>query len=253
MTPTSLNNKKNKVFIKKIGDYIIYGVLLSGGLGTRMKLEIPKQFIKINNKPILAHCIEKFINVNSFKKIIVSSPNDYLKQTKELVNTYFPNNEKIVVIVGGKTRQETLMASLKYIKKIDQSTDITIINHDAARIFVSEDLIKKCIDYTDKFGSSSPIIPSTDVIIETNGDLVEKIPNRYDLFHVQTPQGFKLNEYLELINKLSEKEIEHIHEIIKVYHLNNKFIKLFDGEKSNFKITTPIDIKIAETLLKEGF
>lgn len=238
------------IFIILEGDFIIYAVLLSGGLGTRVGYDIPKQFININNKPILSYCIEKFIEINSFEKIIVSSPKNYFQETIDLVDKYFPNNDRIIVIFGGKTRQDTLMNSLDYIKMIDDSEDIIVVNHDAARIFVSQDQIIKCINYTKKFGSSSPIIPSTDVIIETNGELVENMPNRYDMVHVQTPQGFKLNEYLQLYNNLSQEDVENIHEIVKVYYLNNKFIKLFDGEKSNFKITNPIDIKIAESILK---
>ncbi len=212
---------------------------------------IPKQFIKINNKPLLSFCVEKFVNVKKFEKIIVSSPKDYLNETKKVINEFFPNNEDIIVVVGGKTRQDTLINSLEYIKSIDDSKDITVINHDAARIFVSTNQIKKCIYYTKEFGSSSPIIPSTDVIIEKDGESIKNMPNRYDLVHVQTPQGFELNEYLELYNKLPNDEVENVHEIVKVYYLNNKPIKLFKGEKSNFKITHPIDIKIAESMLKE--
>ena len=216
-----------------------------------MGYDIPKQFININNKPILSYCIEKFVELGEFKKIIVSSPKNYLKKTEEIVSEYFPDITNIVVILGGETRQDTLMNSLKYIKMIDDSEDLIIINHDAARIFVSPNQIKKCILYTKKFGCSSPIIPSTDVIIETNGDSVKNMPNRYDLFHVQTPQGFKLNEYLNLFNNLSSEEVENVHEIVKVYYLNKKFIKLFNGEKSNFKITNPIDIKIAKSILED--
>lgn len=229
---------------------MICAVLLAGGIGTRIGSNLPKQFIEINNKPILVYCIEKFVKVKEFDKIIVSSPKKYIEHTEKLIKDFF-SDKRLVVIEGGETRQETLLNSLHYIQQINGSEEVIVVNHDAARIFVSQDQIKKCIIYTKKFGSSSPIIPSTDVIIEVDDEFVKTMPNRYDIVHVQTPQGFKLNEYLDLFNNIPQKEIENIHEIVKVYYLNKKFIKLYDGEKSNFKITNPIDIKIAESILKE--
>lgn len=116
---------------------MVFAVLLSGGIGTRTGYDIPKQFIKINNKPLLAYCIEKFVIFEEFKKIIVSSPEEYLDETKELIDDYFPNEERIVVILGGETRQDTLMNSINYVNEINDCEDAIVINHDAARIFVS--------------------------------------------------------------------------------------------------------------------
>ena len=229
---------------------MIFAVLLAGGIGSRMGADVPKQFIEINNKPLLVYCIEKFVEVNEFDKIIVTSPKQYVDYTRRLTKKFF-SDERLIVIEGGKTRQDTLLNSIEHIKKNYDDEDAIIINHDAARIFVSPNQIIKCINYTKEFGSSSPIIPSTDVIIETEGESVKNMPNRYDMVHVQTPQGFKLNEYVDLFNRLTPEEVDNVHEIVKVYYLNSKFIKLFDGEKSNFKITNPIDIKVAEAIIKE--
>lgn len=227
-----------------------YAILLSGGIGSRTGLGIPKQFFEINNKPLLAYCIEKFIRIEEFKKIIVSSPKEYLNQTNELINTYFPNENRLVLIEGGQTRQDTLMNSINYIKELDDSNPV-VINHDAARIFVSIDQIEECIKWTKHYGASSPIIPSTDVIVEMKDNNVSRMPNRYDLVHVQTPQGFKLNDYLELFNNLKDDEIDKVHEIVSVYYRNDKNIYLFDGEKSNFKVTDITDIELAKVILSK--
>ena len=231
--------------------FMVYAVILSGGIGTRTGYDIPKQFIKINQKPLLAYCIEKFVMFDKFKKIIVSSPEEYLDETKELIMDYFPDEERIVVIVGGKTRQQTLMKSIDYVNKIKDSEDAIIVNHDAARIFVSYDQIEKCIEFTEKHGVSSPVIPSTDVIVESKGHNVLKMPDRYQMFHVQTPQGFWINEYLDLYSNLSQEDIESVHEIIKVYFLNDREVYLFEGDKANFKVTTSQDVKITKALLND--
>lgn len=230
---------------------MIYAVLLSGGKGTRMGFNVPKQFIEINNKPLLAYCIEKFVQFKQFEKIIISSPKEHISQTKDLINRFFPQNPKLVVIEGGETRQDTLMNSVHYIEEIDDSDEIFVINHDAARIFVSTDQIEKCIQHTLKYGAASPIIPSTDVIVETDGNSVSRMPNRYDLVHVQTPQGFELHEYVELFNDLDKDDIDSVHEIIRVYFLKNKHIFLFEGEKSNFKITNLIDLDVAKAIISK--
>lgn len=228
-----------------------YAVLLAGGIGSRVGANIPKQFIKINNKPLIVYCIEKFILLNEFKKIIVSSPKEYISQTKEFIDEFLPNEDRIVIIEGGETRQDTLLNSIYYIDKIKDCDNPIVVCHDAARIFVSEKLIKNCIDYTRKYGSSSPVVSTTDVIVEMENKTVTRMPNRYNLVHVQTPQGFKLTEYKNLFEKLSDDEKSDVHEIIKVYYLNNKEVYIFNGEKSNFKITTPFDIELAEFILKE--
>ena len=228
---------------------MVYAVLLAGGTGTRTGFKIPKQFIQINNKPLLSYCIDKFIQVSDFKKIIVSSPKQYLSETKKLIEDYYPEDKRLVVVEGGRTRQDTLLNSLDYIKKFDE--DCCVVCHDAARIFVSVKQIKDCIKFTKKFGSSSPIIPSTDVIIEINDDVISNMPNRFNMVHVQTPQGFYLNEYTDFFSNLSPDEKETVHEIIRVYFLNNEKVYLFDGEQSNFKITTSVDVELARQIINK--
>lgn len=230
---------------------MIYAVLLAGGKGTRMGFDIPKQFIEINNKPLLVYCIEKFVEVNQFEKIIVSSPKEFISKTKDIIQKFFKDEKNIVVIEGGESRQDTLMNSINYIEKIDDSDEIFVINHDAARIFVSLNQINKCIEYTKKYGAASPIIPSTDVIVEMNENAVSRMPNRYDLFHVQTPQGFELKNYLELYGELNKNEIDSVHEIVRVYFLKNKNIFLFEGEKRNFKVTNKIDLDLAKAIIND--
>lgn len=228
-----------------------YAVLLSGGIGTRTGYNMPKQFIEVKNKPFLAYCIEKFTPIEEFTKIIITSPSKYIEKTEELIEKYFPDDDRIIILKGGKTRQDTLMNSVKYIDKNKHSTDAIVINHDAARIFVSTNQIRKCIKYTKKYNSSSPVIPTTDVTIETKDNQVTKMPNRYTMKQVQTPQGFKLNEYQQLYKTLTKKEKDSVHEIIRVYYLKDKQVYLYDGEKSNFKITNPIDVEIARSILGE--
>lgn len=226
--------------------------MLAGGIGTRMGLDKPKQFEKVGDKPILIHSTETFLNVEEIDQVIVSSPKEYINQTKELINDYFPNNERVVVIQGGKTRNDTILNSIEYVKNNYESDDHILITHDAARIFVSENLVKKSIEHVKDHDAASPVIPAVDVIFESKeeGKLTD-IPLRKNLVHSQTPQSFKINRFMEIYNDLNEEEISKLDEAMMLFYLRDGDIKLFEGESSNFKITRNIDLKIAESYLDE--
>lgn len=227
--------------------------MLAGGIGTRMELDKPKQFEIVGDKPILAHSIGNFLKVEEIDKIIVSSPKEYIDTTKELVEKYFENNPRIVVISGGKTRNGTILNSIDYVKSNFNDDNPILITHDAARIFASPDLIKKSIVNVINHDAASPVIPAVDVIFESKkeGKLTD-IPLRENLVHSQTPQSFKINKFLEIYEDLSEDEIAKLDEAMMLFFLRDGDIKLFEGESSNFKITRNIDLKIAEAYLKEN-
>lgn len=226
--------------------------MLAGGIGNRMGLNKPKQFEIVGNKPILIHSTETFLKVKEIDKIIVSSPKEYINETKELIHYYFPNNPRIVVILGGKTRNDTILNSIAYIEDNHEKGDHILITHDAARIFASKKLIEKSIENVKNHDAASPVIPAIDVIFESRekGKLTD-IPLRENLVHSQTPQSFKINKFMEIYNDLNQEEIDKLDEAMILFFLRNGDIKLFEGENSNFKITRKIDLKIAEAYLEE--
>ena len=231
---------------------MIFVAMLAGGIGTRMGLDKPKQFEKVGGKPILVHSTEKYLNIDKIDKVIVSSPKEHLNETKKLIEEYFPNNDRVVVISGGKTRNDTILNSIKYVKDNYDDDDPILITHDAARIFVSEDLIKKSIVNVKTHDAASPVIPAVDVIFESKeeGQLTD-IPLRKNLVHSQTPQSFKINKFMNIYEDLNEEEINKLDEAMMLFYLRDGDIKLFEGESSNFKITRNIDLKIAEAYLNE--
>ncbi len=229
---------------------MFFAAILAGGKGNRLDLGFPKQFYEINGKPLLAYCIEPFLKVEKLDKVIVSSPKDHLDQTNDLVSKYFNNDERIAVIEGGETRNGTILNSIYYALENGADGDSVLTTHDGARIFVTPKLIEDSLTFAEEYGASSPVIPATDVIFESRekGKL-NKIPQRKFLVHAQTPQAFKINAFLDIYNDLSEDEIELLDEAMMLFYLRNKPVHLFEGDASNFKVTKPFDIKIAETIL----
>ena len=230
---------------------MIFAAILAGGIGNRLDVGIPKQFFKINDKPLLAYCIAQFLKVENIDTIIVSSPKDYMDETQKLVNDYF-DSDRLVVIEGGKTRNDTILNSIEYAMENGADENSIMITHDGARIFVSPKLIEESIVYAQEYGAASPAIPATDVIFQSkeNGKLTD-IPERKYLYHAQTPQSFKIGEFIRIYDDLSDDEIKLLDEAMMLFHLREKEVYLFEGESSNFKITRPFDIKIAESILND--
>ena len=183
---------------------------------------------------------------------VPNCPKKCIDKTRTLMEEYFPQNDRIVVIEGGATRNETILNSIRYMKDQNCEKDSILVTHDASRIFVSEVLIEDSIKYSIEVGAASPVIPATDVIFESKeeGKLTD-IPLRKNLYHSQTPQSFNIDKFLEIYEDLSEDEIAKLDEAMMLFHLRGADVKLFPGDQGNFKITRPFDIVIAESIFKD--
>lgn len=230
----------------------IYGVVLAGGKGTRMgNVEKPKQFMEIGNKPIIVHTIEKFVANVQFEKVLVLSPKQWIKHTQDLIRKYIPNHERVVVIEGGTTRNETIMNAISYIEKEGRLNEETIIvTHDSVRPFVTHRILEENIRYAQEFGACDTVIPATDTIVESREhQLITSIPDRSTMYQGQTPQSFKALHLRELYNSLSATEKEILTDACKILVIKGEQVHLVDGEESNIKITYPYDMRVAEALL----
>ena len=109
---------------------MIFGAVLAGGIGSRMgNVEKPKQYLNIAGKPIIIHTLEKFYVNDKFEKIIVLCPNQWVNHTENLIKKYIGENDKIVVISGGSTRNETIMNAIAYIEEHYTIDDDSVLLH----------------------------------------------------------------------------------------------------------------------------
>ena len=233
---------------------MIFAAILAGGIGSRMgKTDTPKQFLSLGNKPIIIHTIEKFIINSKIDKIIVLTPKEFDSHTNNLIDEYIPNTEKISVISGGETRNDTLKNSIEYIENnfgIDE--DSIIITHDSVRPFVTHRIIEDNIDAAKKYGACDTVIPATDTIVESvGGETISNIPVRDNYYQGQTPQSFNIKKLFELICSLSEEESDLLTDACKIFTLKGEDVYLVDGEVTNIKITYPYDLKLANTILED--
>ena len=230
----------------------IYGVILAGGQGTRMgNADKPKQFLTVGEKPVIIHTIEKFIINSHFTEIVVLVPKSWLAYTKDIIRKYIRQHEKIVVVEGGTTRNETIMNAIQYIEDCGRLTEDTIIvTHDSVRPFVTYRIIEENIKFARNFGACDTVIPASDTIVESrDGSFISNIPEREKMFQGQTPQSFKAKHLRKIYQSLTDAERAILTDACKIYVLKNEPVYLVEGEVSNIKITYPHDLRVAEAIL----
>lgn len=234
---------------------MIFGLILAGGKGTRMgNVEKPKQFMDLGGKPIIIHTIEKFVVNNKFEKIIVLSPKQWIKHTQDIVKKYLPYIDRVVIIEGGSTRNETIMNGIKYIdENYTLDDDTIIVTHDSVRPFVTHRILEENIEYTKKYGACDTVIPATDTIVEsTDNSYITDIPERSKMYQGQTPQSFYAKKLRDLYMSLTDKEKEILTDACKILTIKGEKVHLVDGEVYNIKITYPYDLRVAQALLGDS-
>ena len=232
---------------------MIYGVVLAGGVGSRMgNVGKPKQYLLVGDKPILIHTLEKFYMQSEFEKVLVLCPTEWISHTKNLVRKYMIDTERIVVLEGGETRNETIMNSIAYIEKEGNlNEDTIIVTHDSVRPFVTQRILEENIRYAKEYGACDTAVAATDTIVCSEDNVViSDIPERRKMYQGQTPQTFKALKLRQLYEALSPKEKELLTDAAKIFVMKGEKVHIVDGEVFNIKITYPYDLRVAEALIK---
>lgn len=236
--------------------FMIYAIIAAGGIGSRMgNVEKPKQYLELNGVPVIAHTVSKFHGNEKFKKIIIACPNSWVGYTQDLMNKHFDFSDKIQVISGGETRNDTLMNAIDFIEKTDGIDEQTIIvTHDAVRPFVSNEIIENNISAALIYGATGTFVPATDTIVKSeDGKLITTIPDRSELFNAQTPQCFNAKILKQVYENLTEEEKIILTDACKILTIKNHDVFMVDGASYNIKLTYPYDLKVAKVLIKEGY
>lgn len=216
-------------------------IIVAGGKGLRMGYDLPKQFMLIGGKPILMHTLEAFYNYNPQINIILVLPRSHQEYWAELCAKY---NFTIVhtIAAGGDTRFHSVKNGLEYI------TEGLVAVHDGARPFATTLLIQRCFEAVSNQNAVIPAIPATDSLREILADGKSEIVDRSKIILVQTPQVFDVS----ILKKAYNVEYDNFFtDDASVVEAMGGVIHIVDGEVTNIKVTTPIDLKIGELILAE--
>lgn len=233
---------------------MVYGVILAGGIGSRMGGDKPKQYLTVKDKPIIIYTIEKFFASPSLEKIIVLCPKQWVEHTKNLIEKHIaPAGDRVVVIEGGVTRNETIMNAISFIESEGNLNDDTIIvTHDSVRPFVTHRIIEENIKSAMEYGACDTVVPATDTIVEAlDNTVISSIPDRSKMYQGQTPQSFNALKLRNMYEALSDEEKDILTDAAKIFVIKGEKVALVQGETYNMKITYPYDLRVAKSLLED--
>ena len=222
-----------------------YAIILASGTGNRYGNELPKQFVKIAGKTILEHTIEIFENSQEIDKIciVITPVYKYVAENILLKNNY---SKVVSLLNGGETRKESSYIGISSI----QEEEANIIIHDCARPFLSQKIIKKCVDTLETYNAIDVAIPTADTIIEVNEKgTIKNIPTRSNLKRGQTPQCFKLST-IKRAHELSKNDTNFTDDCGLIIKHNLCDVFVVEGEIENIKITYASDIYMADRLFQ---
>ncbi|QCK13939.1 2-C-methyl-D-erythritol 4-phosphate cytidylyltransferase [Mangrovivirga cuniculi] len=218
-------------------------VIVAGGSGSRMKSEIPKQFLRLKGIPVLMHTIQKFYSAFEGEITIVlvlpSDQHEYWNTLCEEHNFILPH----ITTHGGKTRMHSVENGLNEIKE-----EGVVAIHDGVRPLISEEVIRESFFTAEEHGSGVVCVLPKDSLrkISDTDRNVTRAVNRSDYLLVQTPQTFRVKEIKQAFIKADHYEFT---DDASVYENSEQNIKVIMGNYDNIKITTPEDLVIAESLI----
>lgn len=210
------------------------------GFGERFGNPLPKQFQNLAGKKVYLWTLDAFLSSQLFEEIILVVPNEYIS----LVCEEIPS--AVRVIGGGHTRQES---SYRGLIACGSQTEIAVI-HDGVRPFVSQKILEENIAGAREHRAVDTCIPSNDTIVHAPGkQKIYNIPKRSDYFRGQTPQSFSYSLIMEAHEKT---KIKHATDDCQLVLEMNKDVYLVEGSDENLKITTPLDLRLAEIMIRKN-
>lgn len=218
-----------------------YAIIVAGGIGTRANTPVPKQFMKLDGKPVIMHTITRFAEAGLNLDIIVVLNKDLIPQWQELCKEHHFNTE-VKIVEGGENRFESVKLGLALV-----GDEGIVAVHDAARPLVGAKTIITAFKAAEMYGNAVPAIPLTDSIRQIDSSKSIAVDRtRYCI--IQTPQCF-LASVLKKAYSVAEYKI-HFTDDASVVEASGEKIHLVDGNPDNIKITTPRDFVIAEAFIK---
>ena len=231
----------------------VYAIVAAGGSGSRMGSNIPKQYLTVNDKPLLYYTLEAF-EESCVNGVSVAVSKDWMQYVVSDIVDKYRLNKVIRVCEGGAERHVSVFHALDDLSDVAKADDIILIQ-DGARPFVTADLIAKIADGVKEYGAAIAAVPVKDTIKISDADgFVRETTVRANTWQIQTPQGFYYGEILEAYRRLfadASRDNVMITDDAMVYEraFPEKKVKLIEAFYENIKITTAEDLEVAKARL----
>lgn len=225
-------------------------IIKAGGIGSRMNAGIPKQFVCVDEKPIIIYTIEAFERHPDIDEILVVCVEGW----HDVLKSYFKKfhiTKVINVINGGTTSLRSIKCGLDALIENHSRNDIVLI-HDANRPLVSSEIISSVLVESKLYGNAVASIQCTDEIMKSSVGTNEsnQFLNRKEIYRIQTPDAYNLGEIYDIISNASEEELEMIGATNTLWISHGGTMHLAEGSEVNIRLTKQEDILLFEALLK---
>jgi len=222
-------------------------LILAGGSGVRLGADVPKQYILVNGKMVITHCLEVFGTHPQIDAVQIVAHTGWREsiqnQMPEAVLKKFRGFSD-----PGNNRQYSIYNGLRDIVRYAGEPDIVIV-HDAARPLVSASLLSSCVDACREHDGALPVLPMKDTVYLGDGNRITSLLEREKVYAGQAPEAFVLGKYYEANRRLIPDKIERINGSTEPAIMAGMDIAMIPGDEGNFKITTPADLERFKVVL----
>jgi 2-C-methyl-D-erythritol 4-phosphate cytidylyltransferase len=228
-----------------------FALILTGGVGQRLRSSgLPKQFIELYGKPIVAYTLDKFELCEEIDQIVIVCHGSWIVKMEDIIKKY--NFNKVTCIVaGGKERHDSVQIGLQEVNKKSNEKDIVVI-HDGVRPLVKKSTIVENIRIAKENGNAMTVRSVTESVVVTKNETatMADFKNRDDTYTLTSPQSFRVNELILAYQELKKITDKPILDSSLVYAELGKKIHLVKEQGLNLKITTPEDFYYFRSMLE---
>ena len=231
---------------------MVVALIFAGGSGVRMGASVPKQFLVMANKPVLAHTLGLFQDHADVDQIRIVVQRDFFERTNALCREY-GITKAVELVEGGASAQDSIYNGLCACRKAGLADDTIVLLHDGVRPYITAEVISANIDSVRDYGNGVTFTPCFEtLVLSKDGCSISDIPPRRMSFSAQAPQSFHLGDIFrahEKVRAMKAGYTDLVDQATICWKLGIP-IHLVPGNRGNLKITTPEDIVMLEALLK---
>ncbi len=218
-------------------------LILSGGSGVRLGADIPKQYIEVNDRPIISYCIELLSRHGEIGATQIVAAQEWQTLIRSCLEKYDVNSKFRGFSLPGENRQLSIYHGLADIREYAEDSDVVLI-HDAARPLLSEQMITDCAAAMEGHDGVMPVLPMKDTVYRSvDGKTVSELLERTEIYAGQAPEAFRIGLYYEANRRLCPDQIRQINGSTEPAIMAGMNIAMIPGDEGNLKITTPGDLE----------
>lgn len=219
-------------------------IVLSGGTGSRVGTETPKQYLDIGGKPMMMYCVETAERSYAVDAIVIVAEKSWHSSIHSWISLAGIRKFKGFA-EAGTSRQHSVYNALRRVENLDADADDIVIVHDAARPNVSEALLRECVEAMDKADGVMPVLSVKDTIYRSgDGQSIRELLPRDELYAGQAPECYRFGPYFSIHQGASVDQLGTIRGSSEIAFQHGLRIRLIPGHESNYKITTQADLDL---------